>query len=255
MPITPAGACPPLFDIVARCPDSHPAAQCAILIRRRGSSLYDPLNLGEVELYTGANFTRVAPSLLNFIVSSTPVPQTAPQTTPWAGPACNDGNTTTLCHTLDPASGDPSPWLRIDYPCLSGSTSVSRVVVYNRPLSDPSCISVCSRRILVYALDFLDATGQVDRQSFDFTEAVDNYTIYAYPTGEYSELSQPAGRARHAHSHDRAIWQSCCSWVHQSQFDANIPWHTCGMQLGTVVWAAGSPCNEVQGTQARRHST
>lgn len=81
-----------------------------------------------------------------------------------------DADVTTISHTLDALSGDGNPRLRVWYPCPSGTTSVSRVVVVQRQ-------DCCQERILGFQLNFLDAYGKMDRPSYFFTQVLAEYDI------------------------------------------------------------------------------
>jgi hypothetical protein len=81
-----------------------------------------------------------------------------------------DGNDATMAHTWDSGNGDGNPRMRVYYPCTSGSTSLSRVVVVNRK-------DCCSERINGFFLDFLNASGRVDRPSYQFAGSLGQFDI------------------------------------------------------------------------------
>jgi hypothetical protein len=125
------------------------------------------INLAEVELYdlSGARIHR---SRMNASTSSLFL---------WAGAdvtalAAIDGATWTVCHTNSAYSSPPDwdPTLTVTYPCPSGQTSLSRVVVVNRQ-------DCCQQSIVGYRMDFLNAAGRQDRASYRFANAISSYTI------------------------------------------------------------------------------
>lgn len=159
-------------------PATCPAATCSVLIRERDGTpvaSMQALSLAEVRLYQGATYTQVPASQLTFAQSST-----ATTTQPAAN--CNAGSTTSLCTTNGPSSGDASPWLRVSYACPAGVSTVTRVDVVN--VASP-CTSACSR-LTSFTLDFVNAAGRRDMQSYTFSAALPSYTVYAYPAGECS---------------------------------------------------------------------
>jgi hypothetical protein len=83
---------------------------------------------------------------------------------------CIDGDLGTTCGTFGIYDGhDASPWAVITYPCANGSTSLSKVKVYNSDVN--------ADRLLAFMLMFLDATGASDRASYSFTTQEQEYTI------------------------------------------------------------------------------
>lgn len=81
-----------------------------------------------------------------------------------------DGDVNTIASTRDALSGDGNPWLRVWYPCPSGTTSVSRVVVTQRQ-------DCCQGSILGFQINFLDASGRIDRPSYFFKQVQAQYDI------------------------------------------------------------------------------
>lgn len=88
------------------------------------------IQLAEVELY-GASGARMPQSSLSFAMSSV-YSWNNDTAQPRPAELCNDGDYATLCHSENPAGGDPWPWLSATYPCADGSTSLNKVVVVNR---------------------------------------------------------------------------------------------------------------------------
>jgi hypothetical protein len=144
---TPTNAC--------RCHHNCLAGRCSVVIRPTQASVVDYLNLGEVELFDMAG-QKLAPASLVFTLGSTWDNSGASQ--------CNDGNPATTCHTQL-----TTPTLAITYPC-AGPTSVSKVVVTNR-------VDCCKERIVKFTMDFLNATGNTDRPSYQFPTPQVSYAV------------------------------------------------------------------------------
>jgi hypothetical protein len=139
------------------------AALCQVVIRRTSTTPYDitnAINLLEVELY-GHSGQRVPPSTVYMQLSSTFPGLDAGY--------CNDMVTKggLFCHTQ---ADDPNPSLRISYPCASGATSLSRVVVVNRE-------TCCQERITYFTMDFVNAASRRDAASYEFVTSQPSYVI------------------------------------------------------------------------------
>jgi hypothetical protein len=127
-----------------------------VVIRPTQANVVDHLNLGEVELFDMAG-QKLAPASLAFTLGSThDYNSRASQ--------CNDGNYATMC-----ASQLSPPTLTITYPC-AGPTSVSKVIVTNR-------VDCCKERIVKFTMDFLNATGNTDRPSYQFPTPQASYAV------------------------------------------------------------------------------
>jgi hypothetical protein len=113
------------------------------------------IQLAEVELYDPSG-AKMPTSSLQLAMSSTYNWNNNPNN-PRPAALCNDGSYTTLCHSENPSSGDPWPWLAATYPCPEGSTSLSKVVVVNRH----DC-QACWFTIDAYSLVFYNAAGEQD---------------------------------------------------------------------------------------------
>jgi hypothetical protein len=124
------------------------------------------LSLAEIELYDAAGL-RLPPASLNFTLT------TAANNTINTGSRCNDGRLDTLCNHTD---SDGSPMLRIGYPCTSGASSLSRVLVVNRQ-------DCCQDRVQSFQVEFVNRAGVTDRPVYYFTEVISNYTIYTSDAG------------------------------------------------------------------------
>ncbi len=128
-----------------------------------------PLNLGEVELY-GPTGARMPESWLQATLSST---YTSWSVDMWKASNAIDGNPDSNVHSQD---GDTNPSLTITYPCPTGTTSLSRVVVVNRRDGN------VKDRINSYVLDFMNAINTRDRPWFRFSGGKDVYNI-DHPAG------------------------------------------------------------------------
>jgi hypothetical protein len=147
-----------------------PAAMCALAIRPT-SAATTSINVAEVELYDVSG-ARIPTDRMPITMSSVLMGD---------GPAkCKDGNAGSLCHSLDPASGDSSPVLRAFYPCSGGRSGLSKVVVVNRQ-------DCCRDRLDQFTLDFLTPAGTLDwPASYTFSGARASHTI---AVGSESALS------------------------------------------------------------------
>jgi hypothetical protein len=147
-------------------------AVCSVLIDRKDPKP-DPtfnkehnLHLREVRLFNSAG-AQISPDKLGAQQSSTSANFTAL--------LCIDGQAHTLaepgydwnmCSTAD---GDPSPWLRVTYPCAEG---LSNVEVYNR-------VDCCGERITAFKLRLLDSTNTTAGVPYEFDNVQNMYTIEA----------------------------------------------------------------------------
>lgn len=132
------------------------------------------INLAEIRLFTGAG-SQYSRSQLGITMSSI-----------WSQPLgpemCLDGNLNNLCATLDGVSGDPSPWLRVTYPCQDG---LSRVEVINRA-------DCCQSRIVQYRMRAMGAGDMNDLASpysFSATQGFYYWQLSGTPLGELAQLS------------------------------------------------------------------
>ncbi len=104
---------------------------------------------------------------------------------------CNDGDQWTICHSVNPPSGDPWPWLAATYPCADGSTSLSKVVVVNRPDCQTES---CWGTIDEYSLVFYNSAGEQDRAPIRISSVgtlLSEYVIEV-PAGESRACLMPA---------------------------------------------------------------
>lgn len=148
-----------------------PAATCAVLIHPTGPrpQYADTIALAEVELYDMAG-VQLPDTTSSFQRSSVYALLKNPADT---GARCNDKDASTVCTSN---AGEVLPMLRVSYPCLGGSSSISRVVVVNR-------MSCCWDLISRFDMDFVDASGALDRPSYYFSEGVAEYSIFTATTG------------------------------------------------------------------------
>lgn len=130
-----------------------------------------PLHLAEVELFDLAGL-RIPRSLTTATLTSRAADATTHMQ--YTAAKCNNGNPNTTCQSLDPGLLDPYPTLRVYYPCGSGPTSLSRVLVLNRQ-------DCCQERLTAYTLDFVNALGALDRASYKFNETRLTFNITALP--------------------------------------------------------------------------
>ena len=122
-------------------------------------------NIREIELYDSAG-DPIPRGQLTAALST----EYSSDTFTWPASNCIDGDLQTVCGTFNRWTGnDFNPWAAIKYPCANGSTSLSKVVVYN---SDDT-----PERLLSYLLMFLDASGAPDRGSYRFTKQQLEYTV------------------------------------------------------------------------------
>lgn len=136
-----------------------------MLIKSNKDLVSNSINLADVELYDAAN-VMLPRQQLSFSLSTTyyGYPDYAPN-------QCNDGNLYTICHTGNAIEmGDNQPWLRIDYNCVGGSTSLSRVLVINRD-------GCCQERIMDYQMEFLNVAGVADMATYRFASVQPTYNI------------------------------------------------------------------------------
>lgn len=133
---------------------------CSIQIERKSQAMQANgiINLAEVRLFNRANNQIPASQLLVALSSTHSV---------FAVQNCFDGNPGTICHSLNWDSGDSDPKLLVRYPC---SEELSRVEVVNRQ-------DCCRERIADFQMRFLDASGAVLRQTFQFTGGESAYTV------------------------------------------------------------------------------
>ncbi len=178
-PLIPAGAAgSPICKLVLNCTDAP--------------GLH--INLAEVELYDAGGI-KMSTSSLNFAMSSTYNWNYNPND-PRPAALCNDGSYTTLCHSENPSSGDPWPWLSATYPCPDGSTSLSKVVVVNRQ----DCQS-CWFTIDAYSLVFYNAAGEQDVPPMRISSVGSTLPLYsiqvnaAGPTPPSGGLQPPAAQS------------------------------------------------------------
>jgi hypothetical protein len=82
------------------------------------------IQLAEVELYDPSG-AKMPTGSLQLAMSSTYNWNNNPNN-PRPAALCNDSSYTTLCHSENPSSGDPWPWLAATYPCPEGSTSLAQ---------------------------------------------------------------------------------------------------------------------------------
>ncbi len=125
------------------------------------------LNLAEVQLFHQSSvFVPIHRSNLTATLSTT-----ANAVNMWKATNAIDSNTSSTVLT---DIGDPDPWLRITYPCSTGSTMLSKVVVTNRQ-------DAAHDRINSFQLHFLNAKGDMDRPSFRFAGSHATYVIDVPP--------------------------------------------------------------------------
>jgi hypothetical protein len=104
--------------------------------------------------------------------------------------SCIDGSLGTQCIA---ERSNAQNKLDITYPCNTGSTSLSKVVVYN------TLDTAHSSRIVSFQLEFRNASNGVDRDVFPFFGAQGSYTVPAYsgagghPTPPPFESKRKAG--------------------------------------------------------------
>ncbi len=140
------------------------AATCSIVVHGN-LPISAELNLAEVALYDLAG-ARIPRSRITAATSST----YAWVNVDTSAASVLDGRNSSIVHTYSASSGDWDPTLRIMYPCPQGMTSLSNVVVVNRE-------GCCQDRIVGYRMDFLNAAGRQDRDSYMFTQAQASYNI------------------------------------------------------------------------------
>ncbi len=147
------------------------AATCSVLIHPSypRPQYADVISLAEVELYDSANL-QVLGTVSSFQRSSV---YSLLSSATDSGAKCNDKDASTVCQST---AGDVFPALRVSYPCLGGGTSLSRVVVVNR-------LTCCRELIGRFAMDFVDASGALDRPSYYFPEGQASYSIDTVTTG------------------------------------------------------------------------
>lgn len=150
---------------------------CSVLIDRKDPSpnREHSLNLREVRLFNRAG-AQISPDKLGAQQSSTSANFTAS--------LCIDGQAPTLaepgydwnmCSTAD---GDPSPWLRITYPCAEG---LSKVEVYNRVEQPNMCIKdYVTNNITYYKLRIINATNSTTGVPFEFNTVQGLYTVHPF---------------------------------------------------------------------------
>lgn len=133
------------------------------------------IHLNEIKLYS-PNGTRIPPSQLSAWMSSQLDYDKSPSM--FRAANCIDGNDgpgpsgVVACHTFGYGIGsDPSPQLRVTFPCASGKAAdaVSRVAVVNRQ-------DCCLERITQYQLQLVDADGSVNK-TFAFNGTALDYTF------------------------------------------------------------------------------
>jgi hypothetical protein len=137
-----------------------PADSCSVMIHGPQPNVY-AIQLSEIQLYslTGQMIDRYQLSAWQSSdLDGYPARQAI------------DGDVTTISSTRDGFRLDANPRLRVWYPCPSGTTSVSRVVVVQRE-------DCCQDRLLGFQLNFLNAYGRVDRPSYFFTQVQAQYDI------------------------------------------------------------------------------
>lgn len=143
------------------------ADSCAVVIRAALPATANSINLAEVELFDLAGI-RIPTDQLQLSMSS--IFNASSEYSPFT---CNDGNIGSFCSSGNAYDGlDLQPWLRIQYSCPTGETSLSHVVVVNR-------FGCCYERIMDYKLEFVNAAGVVDRPSYRFASADERYNITA----------------------------------------------------------------------------
>jgi hypothetical protein len=133
-----------------------------VVIRQTGAQTPTYLNLREVQLFdaSGALVKPVSPALSSVYSDGA------------ATGNCFDGKLDTMCSS-NLNAGDWSPFLEIPYPCPGGSTSLSKVQIFNR-LDD-----CCRARLDTFTLDFVDAALRIDRPSYTFSGAKNESTVWA----------------------------------------------------------------------------
>lgn len=169
-------------------------ATCSVRINRRpGANKDEPINLHEVKLYNPyPDGTRVPPAQLTAWMTSTlhkgvsdPAELLAYQ---YAGDAynCNDGRDEegNICHSLTAAQGDPSPELRVQFPCTGGNASAAlgMIEVINRQAN-----STFQDRILQYQVQLVNADETVSK-TWEFTgtsSGAGAYPGYDFVVGEW----------------------------------------------------------------------
>ncbi len=139
-------------------------AVCALMIGQMGGTPVSTLGLAEAEVYdiSGA---KVPTDRLKLTVSTLATGSSAS--------ACIDGNTSTICQT---AAGDPSPYLRIEYPCSGGVTEFSQVVVTNRK-------DCCQSSLGNFQMRMLNSAGVPDREDYAFAGSSAVYTVPGIGSG------------------------------------------------------------------------
>jgi hypothetical protein len=142
------------------------AALCSVRIRptaTSGSVTY--LNLREVQLFSAAGLLQPKASLIPFLTTTG---------FGYSASICFDGDITNdmlPCLTLDTTSGDRYPSMSIQYPCETGATSLSKVVVYNR-MTVPD-------RLNSFTLVFMNVARSQDRPTYAFAGSLAVYQIPA----------------------------------------------------------------------------
>ncbi len=128
---------------------------------------------------------------------------------------CIDGNKATTCSTYNSGWGDPSPTIRVLYPCPRRITDFgTTVVITNRPGQEG--------RLKPFTLDLVNADGQVDGGSYPFAEALATYT-FTVPRTDVLRLLQNQRSPQIAAENN--IHVAICRPVHREN-PPNILWPT-----------------------------
>lgn len=133
---------------------------CSLRVRLTSADKIETLNLAEIQLFAGGGL-RLLPVQLRAKMSTV-------RDLSHSASKCIDGDLLTFCQTL---ATDVRPVLTIDYPCPTGHTSLTKVIVTNianQQMGD---------RVNSFTLDFLDAGGLEDHPSYVFEGGKPLYAI------------------------------------------------------------------------------
>jgi hypothetical protein len=156
------------------------AGSCSVVIRRKSrQGPVGPISLWAVTLYQGQNV--INPTLLSVAQSSNALVGHIPCTNNMD--EFTNTNYEARCKTLDSTTGDPNPWLRIDYPCPQGSSVVTQVDVYP-VICFPGNGGPNTCPLWDYVMDFANPAGKKDLLSYNFRHFSEyEHSIYTVPAG------------------------------------------------------------------------
>ncbi len=148
---------------------------CAVELRPTVPGAVANLGIAELELYD-LRGARIPSSSLYYSISST-----FDTSGTWDAKNCFDGNLATNCNA---AANSINPTLKARYPCPSGSTSLSRVVVQNRQ-------DCCQASLNGFSLYYFNSLGVADSPSFSITGSLLTYTS-SFPVNARKDHEMPA---------------------------------------------------------------